>query len=111
MCERAPGLHVSILVQDHERKNRNLKTWHATPLAAPPAVRRLDRAGVEELFRCHHTVLLEHHPALHDKLNIAQRVDVAERIAGVGCDEKSTPKIVCNRDFEPSKLTVSSKKS
>jgi hypothetical protein len=51
-------------------------------LSAPSAVQRLDRAGMEELLRCHHSVFFVLHSVFHHELDVAQRVDVAQGIAG-----------------------------
>lgn len=31
---------------------------------------------MEERARCHHSILLEHHPVFHDELHIPQRIDL-----------------------------------
>src|SRR5260221_11058312 len=56
--------------------------------AYPPAVHR---PSVEEQRRRHHAVLLEHLTVLHPELDVAQRVDVVERMAGPGEDVSEEP--------------------
>src|SRR5712692_7587412 len=47
---------------------------------SPPPARYSDGTRVEKLLRRHHAIPLEHRSVLHHELNVAQRVDVCERI-------------------------------